>query len=1024
MSIKNTKSFLPSNFQSPYSLLVVVFAQLILLAINLISYSLIQSEIATDLNESFLGLPYSQEQAWFLLFAIELILMVFMTFVALKHLFKKHQINYWWNLPILIFNILVLWFITWSASFILPSSVVSWILRPEYFLYCQFALLMPAVFYSLSILASFEQQRMRKEIDLASSAGLSFLLPVFVYSFFVLLGQLNWFRLSKHFPDFWTAAFTILSIFILILITLLTLFAVMRFVMVLHILTQEKGKLVQTIVVAIFALLLPIGGLILNRYIPFPVNLQSEGVYILTIFNAIFLLLPVFQKPVLDRIIWVCQAVCLPFSLYFFLVFMPFMPLALLAIIFVGAGFLIFAPIALFIIHLQKIKIGFDSLWETKKKAVIVFSLSFLLLPLVYSLSALCDKASLNQAISYVYEPNYKKPQMFLGSRFFLKRSLKRLEDFKDGIYLPFLSPYYNWLVFDGLTLPDSKIQYIKLFFFGEDPFQKETKKENLFFSSSNNFRQSNRSMNSSNSLLPPTAENSSNINSLKLSYELLESSPAEKQETSYQRSVIKFKVSNTSNLDLEYRTRLELPAGVFVSGLWLYINDKKQKGGIFEKKSANWVYQMATSQRRDPAILSYIDSGLLDFRLFPCLSKKERVFELEFLYPVGQSENIKFANQEIKLSKKIETKKKNYFYEGSNFIYLSDKETLKSFKRKPYLHLIIENSKNSDLSNLKNKFQIIKSKFPEAKDVVVSFANYEYTKEGISKPIQINEFEKQLADPKSYISLQVKSLQSKGGFAQDRFIKLAILEQLQFVKNCNFAEADWGFNYYPIIVVVKTSKQAELKDTEYSLNYFKDFLPDYSAFHLVDYDGVFHSFNLDGSALYKLPGAVPVIAFCQPSNTNEINTTIIPENESKVFLQKNLQKIGELKLFDSEQLQFISVPSFERITESGNSYTQTLNLWQEFDELVRNPSLSEQIFRQLVQKSKKLGAMLPITSYIVLENKAQEEALKRKETQKLNNKAALEIMEADEPPFWIVLMLALVFVSSRRKRTNAFENK
>jgi hypothetical protein len=43
----------------------------------------------------------------------------------------------------------------------------------------------------------------------------------------------------------------------------------------------------------------------------------------------------------------------LPFSLYFFFVFLPYTPLSILAIIVFGVGFLVLAPIFLVVLHLS-----------------------------------------------------------------------------------------------------------------------------------------------------------------------------------------------------------------------------------------------------------------------------------------------------------------------------------------------------------------------------------------------------------------------------------------------------------------------------------------------------------------------------------------------------------------------------------------------------------------------------------------------------------------------------------------------
>ncbi len=68
------------------------------------------------------------------------------------------------------------------------------------------------------------------------------------------------------------------------------------------------------------------------------------------------------------------------------------------------------------------------------------------------------------------------------------------------------------------------------------------------------------------------------------------------------------------------------------------------------------------------------------------------------------------------------------------------------------------------------------------------------------------------------------------------------------------------------------------------------------------------------------------------------------------------------------------------------------------------------QDFKFNLNHSKSTGILIPITAYTVLENEAQEKVLKQKEKQKLKNNASLELMEADEPPIWFLLIIFLIF--------------
>lgn len=107
----------------------------------------------------------------------------------------------------------------------------------------------------------------------------------------------------------------------------------------------------KRILLLLATVVLPVAGLLLNRGIPFPGDLQSPWCYLLTLLTAITLLLPDgsgFKGRLLAFFRWFT----LPFTLYFFILFLPFMPLALPAMIVIGAGFLLLAPTILLAIHL------------------------------------------------------------------------------------------------------------------------------------------------------------------------------------------------------------------------------------------------------------------------------------------------------------------------------------------------------------------------------------------------------------------------------------------------------------------------------------------------------------------------------------------------------------------------------------------------------------------------------------------------------------------------------------------------
>ncbi len=229
----------------------------------------------------------------------------------------------------------------------------------------------------------------------------------------------------------------------------------------------KAGHLVLLLAVGLAG---PLGGLALNSQLPFPCDFQSLFVYVLAVINGLVLLLNFKEGTKREVLGWFLRCLMYPFSLYFFLVFLPFLPLSLIAMIAAGSGFLILAPTALFIVHTQKLvdegkRVANLLGW---KAVLLLFAIGFAVMPAIISTRALSDRHSLTQAIDAVYSPDYtnKNIEIKLES---VKRSLLKLRGMKDGIFLPFISTFYNKVVFNGMVLPDHKMNEMYLMFFGQD---------------------------------------------------------------------------------------------------------------------------------------------------------------------------------------------------------------------------------------------------------------------------------------------------------------------------------------------------------------------------------------------------------------------------------------------------------------------------------------------------------------------------------------------------------------------------
>ncbi|MDF3130010.1 MSEP-CTERM sorting domain-containing protein [Kiritimatiellaeota bacterium B1221] len=491
--------------------------------------------------------------------------------------------------------------VTFWHEYLIPDAESLWILDSGRLLAIQFTFLMSAVFHNVLQIACIPFSFKRGN-DLFITLLASVALPVMVYVFVVLLGDWSFFG----------------GVFFLIIagFTLISMMLILRAVTLLYL--KCWGSLAgETFLILFLGLALPMGGLLLNRKIPFPADYQQSVVYVLTGLNALVLLLSLrgFRSR-LPLVAWFLQWAFFPFTLYFFLVFLPWLPISLLAMIALGAGFLILAPTGLMLLHSLRI-------WHTRREMLKEVSppvligvaiLGFLILPGGFVGRALQDRSTLHEAISYVFEPDFAAPSGYAGRPEVLKRALKNLGKHYEGRYVPYLSDLYDALVFQGLVLPQSKMDLLHQTFFGEDaPEYKEGEWHFMSTSSRRNFRNPRGG--------PPSTRG------------VLEDVD---WEVSHQDGVLTataiLTLHNPTATPTEFVQHISLPDGVWVTGYWLDVEGIRKPGRITERKTATWVYKtIRDATRRDPGLLVYDGPDALELRVFPLAADETRTTAITF---------------------------------------------------------------------------------------------------------------------------------------------------------------------------------------------------------------------------------------------------------------------------------------------------------------------------------------------------------------------------------------------------------
>ncbi|OGV56034.1 MAG: MSEP-CTERM sorting domain-containing protein [Lentisphaerae bacterium GWF2_44_16] len=576
--------------------------------------------------------------------------------------------------------------------------------------------------------------------------------------------------------------------------------------------TAEKFKLSKWLIPFFAAFVFPIGGLILNVLIPFPANFQDWRVYALTLVNAFLLLIPPLQSKRLELPLFFARCACYGFTVYFFVVFLPYLPLFIPALLAMGAGFLILAPLILFYVHTRRLVEDFKSLAPCFGRGPVIATViaGVSVLPLFVTINAFRDRVLLERGLSFVYLSDYDDKSM-QNARYATetKDILKRIYDFKQGVDVPYLTMYYQWIAFNNMTLSNTKLNdaYFKLTG-GKLKPPLAISRRNVFWSTS------------------PRADTEKRFRGRDIILENIDKKYESLSDgTTKCRLTLKVKNNGFRNAQ-EAIFDIYMPDWVFVSGNSLKINSAFVPGRIFEKKSAIWIYEKIVNVRKDPSLLYYVMTGHLRLHIFPFSANETRYSQIELLYPSCLSPEIKIAEHVLKLESTGTSTASGAF----RLVSPQDNSALPKLARKPVLCFIVDASKAS-VTRLKNSWDTIVERISGAtgiKDVSIIFATA--VPETVMKKTNLEDAAFKIPDLKVM----------PGGFMAERILKTEILRWKAY---------DGSF---PVFAVI--SGNPELKMADCRFDGFCDSLPETGSFLFFNpSENEIKRFDLDNGKFEKM---------------------------------------------------------------------------------------------------------------------------------------------------------------------------
>ena len=439
------------------------------------------------------------------------------------------------------------------------------------------------------------------------------------------------------------------------------------------------------IITTFVSLLLPLGGLAINQgkaglwssadSVGMFGDFSSPAFYIMAALNGFLMLLPAVKDQKLRLLVFYLKAVCYTYILYFFIVFLPILPLGAVGLIFYGLGIFILAPTLAAIWqgwHIIKEWAGLSKAWGTPR-IIAVFCAGIITLPVCMISTFWSDKGNFEAAVRYLEQNSVEVVQTIDLAR--LHRTLKNVKGSYDVTRsivgfdsgnTPILSAFYTNFVLDGKVISQHNILVL----------------ENLFFDAGH-------------SLIDAGLANSDMVNN-RVRLAAVQSTTELDGETGVYRSRVDLALENpTGEGNGEYVTTFKLPEGAYISDYYLDVLGERKEGILADRRAAMFIYQKIVNTRRDPGLLYYTGRNTLELRVFPFSEHEVRQtgFEILHSYPF----NIDLDDNSILLGK--DAAQRETAVEGAVLLSPLQKAGLKRVERTPAYHFVVDCSKNSDMA-------------------------------------------------------------------------------------------------------------------------------------------------------------------------------------------------------------------------------------------------------------------------------------------------------------------------------------
>ncbi|MFO1470240.1 MAG: MSEP-CTERM sorting domain-containing protein [Turneriella sp.] len=422
---------------------------------------------------------------------------------------------------------------------------------------------------------------------------------------------------------------------------------------------------------------LPFLGLILNAHGPLAHESQvvlgdfsSFTIWLLALGNAALYILPSVQNRRVSLLLFALRIAGLIFVLYFCVVFLLYLPLALVLILAFGLGFLLLIPYLALIFQWIRLHRDMGEFAGISRKTIAaVIAVGVLLLPAIIFAHIYHDRALMAETIVYVQRPplalNQKAPVSAALALSFAKGAESSPRGFRHATgHLPIYDGLYRSIVFDGIELSENLRRRIEQAFAAKPATTP---------------RQTTR--------IPATAQ---------LDDITAQSHPKGDLTT----STVRVRFKNPGNAPAEFSGQVSLPQGVFVTGHWLMIDGVEVPAQITTKNTAIWVYDRITERQRDPSLIYYESPNTLRWRVFPVPPNGIREARLELTHAYAAA--LQVADRQVLLPALTPVIPAFSSTSGRSQL-LAPAKAGESFTRDVYLHFVMDCSAQAPVNTSGN---------------------------------------------------------------------------------------------------------------------------------------------------------------------------------------------------------------------------------------------------------------------------------------------------------------------------------